>query len=796
MKNVPIPEVYIKPSAPRSNWEIFQWLFFEPLLLDRWAEENHKDYWGNIQKFLFIYCCYFVPIIITCWAFMITVFVCLDTLNEYSEIFGEAVEIVRYSLSTFNIKWFFIAEMLVEDLAKGLALGLVLGIILVAQEGLSKGLILGGAISLALGLCMGLPLELAFGLGFGLGIGLAAGGNNKSDLGLESAWGWIFGLIASLIAGLVVGLVLASISGIVGIITFGLNKGLDIALLTVYMATALISGILYIQEFRPFYIFKLFKKFNLTNNPFVYDQKIRINLPWVINDLNLHAKREPKLALHFVNFLLSYRPLQQSLAAKIEHTATAALWRSELRLYSHIFESRHYLEEALPEKWQKFSPSSAWREKIRELRETLRSMEATTAIVAQQSLLQSCSKLIEEFEAINLRESFQGREEYFAVIEHWKQVLGNQLQEVAEKVAASQAITYNPYSKGNALTPTLVASSPLFLDRTDIKEELSLKIQTSAIMPTFLILGQRRVGKTSLLNFLPRLLDPNLYDVVVVDAQGLSGESSLLEWLKFWRKRIESQLRLPSTEPASKNNPLQAWDQFATFLDDLAQKRQRRLILAMDEYDEERGLHYAIRQDPELGAAFLGRMRAFAQQQKLVVFLFVGASYFSDLPEPKWSKYFVQTHIVRVDYLSEAASMQLIEQPVPNFALRYAPGIAEQIYQLTQGHPHLLHSICSDLVDYANIKVKNPIEQSDLEYILRHNIVLRGEQPFSVFWDEFCATEAMQVVVKAIAFGQSVDPQQTEVRKLADYGYILPNGDGSYRMRVPLFADWVRKFGY
>ncbi|NUQ24252.1 MAG: ATP-binding protein [Saprospiraceae bacterium] len=441
-------------------------------------------------------------------------------------------------------------------------------------------------------------------------------------------------------------------------------------------------------------------------------------------------------------------------------------------------------------------PSTIWRDKIGELRDTLAAAEDTTAVVNQLTLYQNCKELVEEFRQINLRETFKGREEFFAVIDHWNRVLDNQIQETAKKVNEIQAVTLNPYSKGSALTPEIAQNRSLFLDRADIREELSLKIQTSVIMPTFLILGQRRVGKTSLLNFLPSLLDPTLFDVVVVDAQALSGEVSLIKWLVYWRSRIESKLKLPATEPAATTDALSAWDEFAAFLDGLAQTRKRRLILAMDEYDEDRGFHYAIRQDPEVGAAFLGRMRAFSQQQKMVVFMFVGATNFSDLPEPKWSKYFVHVHEVRVDYLSEQASMQIIERPIPGFGLRYAEGVAAHIYHLTQGHPHLLHTICSDLVDYANMKVKNPVDRDDLAYILQSKVLLGGAQPFSVFWDEFCEKESMKEAVRAIAAREGNIAKTAEVRKLLDYGFIVPDQALGFRMRVPLFEEWVKEYGY
>ncbi|MEQ1745586.1 MAG: hypothetical protein ABMA02_09180 [Saprospiraceae bacterium] len=179
-----------------------------------------------------------------------------------------------------------------------------------------------------------------------------------------------------------------------------------------------------------------------------------------------------------------------------------------------------------------------------------------------------------------------------------------------------------------------------------------------------------------------------------------------------------------------------------------------------------------------------------------MVFLFVGAASFSDLPEPKWSKYFVHLHIVRVDYLSQAAAMQLIERPEPGFRLHYQPGVAELIYELTQGHPHLLHSICSDLLDYANAATKNPVGFGDLEKILREKTVLRDEQPFSAFWEEFCEQPAMREAVLAIAKRQPVDSEQMEVRRLLEYRYIVPDEEGRFRIRVPLFEEWVLRFGY
>lgn len=820
-----VPLEYIKPDSPRSNWEIFKWLFFEPSLLNDWSEHRLKDYWGDSKKIITIYLLYFLPLILVCWILMISGLAFFDIPGSSPSIFNNKIDSQAWQqLSSFHQKWLLLTSQLALELAFGLIFGLALGLIC--------------------GLAFELITGLAFGLTFGLIGGLTGGFSGGLADGLADTWagkwaevwarGWNGGLIGELArevtGGLTIELVVGLVIGLTGGVTVGLLVGLT-RQLTLQLARGLTGGLVggliigfsfglsydpgsplgfglglgavigfYAIYFRvafyPIYLFLSFKNYSLLLNPYLKDEEIWLPLFKVKRALKTHAKQDPQLAFHFVNFLLRYRRLQRKLAAEIEHTATAAFWCSSLYLKSLMLENRHVLAQEVSDAWKNYTPSSGWREKVIEIRETLRSVEATTAIVTQQALLQKCLELVQDFEAINLREPFKGREEYFTVITHWRLILNNQLQEVSKKVAESHSISLNPYSKGNALSPEQNATAGLFLDRNDLKEALSLKIQTSAIVPTFLLLGQRRVGKTSLLNFLPRLLDPNYYDVVSIDAQALSGETSLVKWLQDWAKSIQSKLKLPITDVIHTSSPLQAWDEFAAYLNQLAQKRQCRLILAMDEYDSERGFHYAICQNAGIGEALLGRMRAFSQQQKMIVFMFVGATSFSDLPEPKWSRYFVQAHIVRVDYLSEQASLQLIENPIPNFGLKYAEGIAQYIYQQTQGHPHLLHSICSDLVDYANLKLKNPIEQVDVEYIFREKIVLPGEQPFSVFWDEFCEKIPMREAIKAIAWHKPVDTQTVEVRKLQEYGYIVKDGNGSFRMRVPLFEEWVREFGY
>ena len=87
------------------------------------------------------------------------------------------------------------------------------------------------------------------------------------------------------------------------------------------------------------------------------------------------------------------------------------------------------------------------------------------------------------------------------------------------------------------------ANDKVFLGRDDLKDELARRIYSAQQMPLFLIQGQRRVGKTSLLNFLEPLLGSG-FKVVYQDLQNGSA-SSIQTWLADLQARINRKLDLP-----------------------------------------------------------------------------------------------------------------------------------------------------------------------------------------------------------------------------------------------------------
>jgi hypothetical protein len=792
-------DVFTKPEVPRSDWELFKWIIFEPSLLEQYSDKlNRKETFFTILR---VYIKWIVPFISTLFLGFLALLVFFNIPGTYPDLFKADIE-GWGEMSGFVQQYSFLFSKLLPFLIGGLTFGLAFGLAGGLVRGLAFGLAFGLASGLAGGLAFGLASGLAFGLAFGFTAGLALG------LALGLAFGIAFGFTAGLAGGLVTGLVAGFALGWASGMAFGLALGLGIGI-----------GF-YVSQFRlyiyPFYWCGIFKRYTFSNNPFLKDEGIWIRLPWVNVQLKKAIDQAPDDGRKFIDFLWRYRQLQRNLAIELEHNLMARNWKQTLQLKGDEFKNLPVFlrikKEKGPQTIRQFIlrglmpyqgpnidawlPSDAWKNYPVKLKELLVSAESQTALLLKYQAYQNCLDLLQEWKDVHKLETFSGRELYFSVFEHWEKVLKNQLGELDKEMRSTQTVSLNPYSKGNALSPKVPTNNQLFMDRDDLKSDLSLKIQTSAVMPTFLILGQRRTGKTSLLNFLPELLGPR-YAVAVIDSQSLSGEVRISTWLKAWLDKVYTIFDPEATLPDLPEDWLEAWDVFSRVVLDLSKTHQRKLILVMEEYDESFGFHYALNQHPDKAAALLARIRAFSQSQNEVVLMFVGASGFRDLEgEPQWVKYFVQVHILRVEYLSKSASLKLITQPVPDFKLYYSEGLAERIWELTQGHPHLIHSICSDLVDHANAKRKNPVGFEDLEYILTEKTIQRDEQPFINFWEEFCRNESMRAAVLTIANHEPVDEKLPVIKKLLDYRYIVKNEAGEVRLRVPLFEQWVLKHGY
>ena len=601
----------------------------------------------------------------------------------------------------------------------------------------------------------------AFGFAVGLALGLAA------VLAFRLAGGLAFGFAFGFAGGFAGGLA----GGLFGGLARGLNSGIGF----------LIGWVLFYFRVLPFYPIHFIKSLfsnTLSNNPYRNDGVIWLPIWGLKSKLIAQSYRDPEQAFEFIDFLLQYRPLQKTLAMHLVHAATAGLWLQN-NFNADILQKPPLISEDRP----KFRPSEEWYQKLADAAEELVAAEQQSSIGYKlQYYSRYLSRLNEFAEITKRKESSRWNHYYFDALNKWLQMAQEEQERLKLTAKTMEPITRNIYRAGDPLTPEF--DQTIFLGRRDLKEELQNKILSSPTMPMFLINGQRRVGKTSLLKFLPQILGAR-FKVVFIDLQPIG---SIFEWLENIKKEFDRALKLQtSPAPATQSRDwLGKWKELQNYLEESAQKQQCKIILAFDEYEK---AHILFQKDPEAAANLLDAMRGFSQHQDKIVFLFVGAALFTELQNPHWGNYFVQAVRLKVDYLNKDETLKLIAAA----NLDYPPGIPGEIYRLTQGHPTLVQRICLEMVNIANMQHRKTMTMKDLEQTLEKHIYQSQNGVSEVFWGQFCEKEAMKTTVRQIIEGQAPSDKQS-LFALKEHGFIIKEED-RYKMRVPIFEEWVRQFG-
>lgn len=267
------------------------------------------------------------------------------------------------------------------------------------------------------------------------------------------------------------------------------------------------------------------------------------------------------------------------------------------------------------------------------------------------------SQRLDALRDVTLRESPRWNRWYPDALDLWRSEATKELRRIEDEAASQEPTAVNRYRTGTPLR--LESDRAVFFGREDLRQVLAREIMTAAEIPLFLILGQRRVGKTSLLNFLPELLGSGF----VVISQDLQDDriESVPAWLADLRRRISEKLEREDGDWTHPDEWLAAWRELREWLEGIKSDGGRKLILALDEFEQ---LHSYLTKDQERGNRLLAAICSFSQHQNRVVLLFVGATPLSELRDPDWSRYFVQTQPFRVDYLKQTDALRLITEPV------------------------------------------------------------------------------------------------------------------------------------
>jgi hypothetical protein len=287
---------------------------------------------------------------------------------------------------------------------------------------------------------------------------------------------------------------------------------------------------------------------------------------------------------------------------------------------------------------------------------------------------------------------------FYPIAGGWQQLVADHGRGLAEAVERSQEID-NPYVVGVPLTE----QQDIFVGRTDIVARIE-QLLLDRRRPPLLLYGQRRMGKTSLLRNLGRLL-PSTMAPLFVDGQRIALAGDYPDFLYNLAAEIsrsaqkQRSLGLPAL--SRENLAANPFTGFNEWLDGVERTLEAQgysiALLALDEFEMLDSVLHKGRFDE---ADVLSLLRHMIQHRSHFKVMLAGSHSLEEFQS--WASYLINVQVVKIGYLEPDEARQLIERPSPNFSLRYEPEASQRVLDLTRGHPALVQLLCYELVTLKN----------------------------------------------------------------------------------------------
>lgn len=384
------------------------------------------------------------------------------------------------------------------------------------------------------------------------------------------------------------------------------------------------------------------------------------------------------------------------------------------------------------------------------------------------------------------------------VAEHWRKVLADHIVEISREVERRNEID-NPYITGQPIT----VQQEIFVGRTDIAAKLE-RIMFSGHRQPVLLYGQRRMGKTSLLNNLGRLL-PSTIVPLFVDLQGPASRSNDHAGMLYYigRGMAESatyyrNLQLPPLlREALERDPFGIFDEWLVAVKHVLGESSGLLML-----DEFEALESAISRGHFDEDSVLGTLRHIIQHHPRFRILLAGSHTLDEFR--RWASYLINVQIVQISYLQDTETLQLIEHPVKDFTLRYVPEASQRVLFLTRGHPFLVQLLCAEVVVLKNNQdptVRRLAQLKDVEAALPEALA-SGKMFFVDVAQNQVDARGLKLLRRLAANGEAIpikrealalllqEPDLDVVLRQLIQRDLIEAVDGGYRFQVEMIRQW------
>jgi regulator of protease activity HflC (stomatin/prohibitin superfamily) len=424
---------------------------------------------------------------------------------------------------------------------------------------------------------------------------------------------------------------------------------------------------------------------------------------------------------------------------------------------------------------------------------TRAALESDTQYNKQEQLHRALAITKSTKRGIALMEIAGLAEEWEYVLENFESLINTELQ-----YANSKETIPNVFIPG----PPLINTSEVFKGRDDLFFALESELASAAEqLPTLLLFGARRTGKTSVIRQLPEKLGPLIIPTEIDLIRATLAESAL-GLLSNLGLLIQKACDLRHVD--IPHMPQLEQDPYSIFESWLGQVEsslgEHRILLALDEYEK---LNEMLA-DKRLDERFFQLLRVLIQHHPKLILLFSGAHTLEDMP-PLWSHYLINVKILKVEgALKEAEARELILKPIPEFNLEYDNDAVERILSATACQPYLLQVICNNLVNQINQAERTHATIDDVENALLSSLESSGGY-FSDLFTGYDSDDDQRAILLALASSEPLSQaqliQETNLPELVlkkalrnlVHRDVLKQNDGNYQFQVELVRRWVQE---
>lgn len=663
-----------------------------------------------------------------------------------------------------------------ERIAISIMLGVAIGIVV----GVTRSVALGIALSVSVGIMFTVALSVsgatvgivvgstALGIAIGVAEGVAKG--IVLDIGLGTIIGITFGIIFGVILSIVEGSVEGVLLGIV------INFLIILTWLKLFRAPIWITWSLLQWGFSQQHC--MYAKFAFQYSAIVYDELIYIPLPFFDHFLVACIRCNPEQAPNIL--AKTAASLGQKWALGLGVVQWVVLSGKSVTTLTQLSQSAQRSNDAaeiivdLPRKNGKIGNL------LRDFAAVAGSLanieKAYTVTVAQRVLDRNRAEL----DTLLIRANSLGRPELGDMAVHWQQLIREHAEQLENQ---PRSVLRGAYQAGSALE----TASALFRGRDDLFALGSEVYADPDRAETLLLVAQQRMGKSSaLMQFSAQLPDAH---VVIVDCQRAvtgRGDAAFAIGLSsainnFGKRRPGGLRQQPLVVERVGKSPLQQLDRWLEQYADKA--RNKRILLCLDEFDKL--MRFVA--EGRLSKDVLALLRGLSQAPGWMV-LYSGQFELDDWGI-EYAEYLKNVRRVRVSYLHEAEGRDLIEHPVPDFALTWESAATDAAIRWTGCQPYLLQMLGTKIIDRLSPTERRTVTAADVEAIIP-DIFDAGRYYFQSLQGAFSDVENR--ALHQLATTGTIDASPATLRRLVDHEYLRGNARDGWTFRVPLLREWWR----